>query len=174
MNDIMLDIEALGTKNYSVIIQVGMVYFDRYTGELGEELSVNISIQDSLDHGLKVDGATLRWWFEQENRSWLKSPVNLGKALQMIRDFAHKNKKALVWAHATFDFPLLDCAYEVLGQRLPFPYCNLRDIRTLVDLSKRPYKKNKDGDPKDHDGLSDCKYQIQYCVECFNLLKKEI
>ena len=171
MNDIMLDLESLSTKSYSVIVQVGAVYFDRYTGELGKELCVNINIQDCLNHGLKVDGGALKFWFEHENRSWLKDPVNLSKALQMIRDFY--NKKALVWSHATFDFPLLADAYEVLGQGFPFHYRNLRDIRTLVDLSKRPYKKDKEGDPKTHDGLDDCKYQVKYCVECFNLLRKD-
>lgn len=168
-NDIMLDTETLGVKPYAVVVQIGAVYFDRYTGELGKELSVNISIQDCLNHGLKVDAGALKFWFEQKNRSWLKSPVNLSKGLQMLRDFY--DKKALVWAHATFDFPLLSCAYDVLGQSLPFPYRKLRDIRTLVDLSNLPYKKNKEGDPKTHDANDDCKYQILYCTECFQTLK---
>lgn len=36
--DIMLDIETLGTKNDSVLTQVGIAFFDRYTGDVNELL----------------------------------------------------------------------------------------------------------------------------------------
>jgi len=73
--------------------------------------------------------------------------------------------------HADFDIPILANAYRVLGQRLPFHYRYIRDIRTLVDLSKLPY--NKPDKPKDHNALNDCLYQVKYCVECFNTLKRD-
>jgi hypothetical protein len=172
MKDLMIDIECLGKKYNSVITQVGLVYFDRYTGQLGKELSVNINIQDCLNNGLIIDGDTLKFWFEQtklRSPSWLDNCLLLTKALQLIRDFYIKD--TLVWAHATFDFPILGAAYNSINQRLPFPYRKLRDIRTLTDLSGIIYKKQEGIDPKIHDGLDDCKYQVKYCVECFNKLR---
>jgi len=171
MKDIMLDIETLGTLHNSVITQIGMLYFDRLTGELGKELLVNIRIQDCIDSGLRVDGGALKFWFEQENKSFLKNPVTLSKALECVRTFY--DKQSLVWAHSTFDFPLLSNAYSVIGQGFALPYRNLRDIRTLVDLSGLEYIKKEDSkDPKTHNAMEDCKYQVVYCVECFKKLKE--
>jgi len=171
MKDIMIDVETLGTAPGSVVTQIGAVYFDRDTGELGSEMLVNLNIDDCLNAGLVVDGGSLKFWFDQprENASFTKNAVPLTKGLQTLRDFY--DGKALVWSHATFDFPILHSAYRAIGQKLCFPYRNLRDIRTLVDLSNRPFTKDKDGDPKNHNGLDDCKYQVKYCVECFNILR---
>lgn len=171
MNDFMIDIEALGKKNRGAITQIGACFFNRCTGEIGEKFLINIRIQDCLDKGLQVDGETLKWWFEQTNRSWLENPVDLGKALQELRNFYYLNKKAQVWSHATFDIPMLENAYNTIGQRLPFSYRQLRDIRTLVDLSGLHTKKEK-RDPKTHNGLDDCIYQVEYCCRCFKELEK--
>jgi exodeoxyribonuclease VIII len=175
MNDLMIDIETLGTKSNSVITQIGAVFFDRNTGKTGEELSVNIQIQDCLDKDLQVDGGAIKFWLEQSGRSFLKNPVTLQAALDSLRKHYKLHKDVLVWAHATFDFPILANAYDVIKQGFAFPYRNLRDIRTLVDLAKLDYKKLKENegvDPKTHDALSDCIYQVKYCTEAFNKLRK--
>ena len=173
MNDIMLDIETLGTGNNSIVIQIGAVYFNRDAGELGKELSVNITLQSCFDVGLKADSGSLKFWFNQpQPYSWLNSPIDLNKALQLLREFY--DKKALVWSHSTFDFPRLAEAYTAIGQGFALPYRNLRDIRTLVDLSGIEYKKDVKGDPKNHDALDDCKYQVKYCVKAFDKLKQKM
>lgn len=164
----MCDIETLGTGAYSVITQIGACYFDRDTAEIGEKLLVNIQIQDCLNHGLNVDGGAIKFWLEQPGRSFLDNPVSLTKALQLLRDFYKKN--SLVWAHSTFDFPRLAEVCQRTNQGMIFPYRNLRDIRTLVDISKLSYNKKEPGDPKNHNALDDCKYQVKYCCEAFNLL----
>jgi hypothetical protein len=177
MNDLMIDIETLGTQVNSVITQIGAVYFDRNSAELGKEISLNIQVQDCLNHGLQIDGGALRFWFEQtkcyESRelpSWFKEPIPLSLALENLRRFY--DKEALVWAHATFDFPIIANAYQVLGQGFCFPYRKLRDIRTLTDLAGVKKDTKKHEDQKSHDALEDCKYQVQYCCECFKILKK--
>lgn len=168
MKDLMIDIETLGTTKDAVVTQIGAVFFDRYTGKLGDQLLLNIQIQDCLDKGLKVDAGALKFWFDQTGRSFLKNPIELQTSLDYLRKFYKKGEKnTLVWAHATFDFPILANAYEVIEQGFVFPYKNLRDIRTLVDLSKLDHRKGKSGDPKTHDALEDCIYQVKYCTEAF-------
>ena len=169
MNDLMVDIETLGTIKDAVITQIGAAFFDRHTGKIGKELLINIQIQDCLDMGLKVDAGSLKFWFEQSGRSFLNNPVPLQTALDTLRRFYKEEKGALVWAHATFDFPILANAYTAVKQGFAFPYKNLRDIRTLVDLSKFEYIKGK-GDPKTHNALEDCRYQVKYCTEAFKKL----
>jgi hypothetical protein len=165
--DLMIDIETLGTGTNSVVTQIGAVYFDRYTGEVGEKLGVNIQVQDALNLGLVVDAGAIKFWIEQPQCTWLKEPVPVSKALQLLRDFYVKDTEA--WSHATFDFPILANMYYTFGQKFPIPYRKLRDIRTLVDLANSPY--NVPNKPKTHDAVDDCLYQIEYCVYCFNKLK---
>ena len=166
--DMMVDTETLGTGINSVITQIGAAYFNRYTGEIGETFLVNIRIQDCLDKGLEVDGGAIKFWFEQSHQDFLQAPVDLGKALGQFKQFCKKD--ATVWAHATFDFPIIANAYRTIKQSLPYPYRATRDIRTLVDLADVKYKKYK-REGVHHNALADCLYQVKYCTDCFKALK---
>lgn len=170
MKDMMVDIETLGTSHDAVITQIGACYFDRHSGEIGKEFSVNISIDDCLRHGLKIDSDTLKFWWVRKP-TFLSNTVGLGKAINDFNSFSRDAEA--VWSHATFDIPIIANACRAIGQKkLPFSYRACRDIRTLVDLSgKKMEKKEKAEDPKSHDGLEDCRYQVKYCVECFNMLR---
>lgn len=169
MNDLMLDIETLGTRPTSVITQIGACYFDRYTGKIGDKFLRNVDVENSLKWGLTTDWNTIQWWFKQINKSWMEDVDLLTKILGELNHFAKKAKS--VWSHATFDVPILMNAYVVTKrQKLPFHYRFARDIRTLVDLSGLPFDKNKK--EKTHNALEDCIYQVEYCVKCFNALKE--
>lgn len=168
--DLMVDIETLGIEFNSVITQIGACYFNLETGEIYEKFLVNISIQDCLNHGLIVNGDAIKFWLNQLNRSFLESPVELSKALQMFRDFCKINKKAHIWSHSTFDITIITNAYRAIKQGIPFSYKNICDIRTLVYLANNKKEKTKKGDEKTHNGLEDCIYQVKYCSEAFNIL----
>jgi len=171
MKDVMLDIETLGTNNDSAITQIGACYFDRYTGDIGDTLSVNIEIDSCLKKGLNVTGGSIKFWLKRkEQATFLKKPASISKGLSMFTQFI--DKKAIIWSHATFDPIILASAYRAIDQGLPYLFRNLRDIRTLVDLSGIKSEKPKEGDPKSHDALDDCMYQVKYCTECFKALQK--
>ena len=171
--DLMVDIETLGPSPRAVITQIGACRFDRTTGAVGATLLVNVSIQDGLDHGLVVDGDTLRWWFAQPPScyTFLDHPVPLTTALQRLRDLAAGAEAA--WAHATFDFPILAHAYRAVGQRMGLPYRTLRDLRTLVALADAvaPSSEETPRHTKDHNALNDCLYQVAYCVDGLRRLR---
>ena len=169
--DVMLDLETLGTDNNAVVTQIGACYFDRYTGDIGEKLSVNLEIGSCLEKGLTITSGSIKFWLERkEQATFLSKPESLSKGLSLFTQFI--DKKAIMWSHATFDPIILASAYRAIGQGLPYSYRNLRDIRTLVDLSGIKYKKDEnEDDPKDHDALNDCLYQVGYCVECFKALQ---
>jgi len=176
MKDLMLDLETLGTRPTSVIIQLGACYFDRNTDEtglpnIGDTFLVNICIGSSLMQGLTVDKQTIDWWREQKSKTWLvDSPNDINEALEKFQKFISIKVDA-VWSHATFDFPILVNAFQACNLKLPFHYRTARDIRTLVDLSGLDY--NKEKKDKTHDALEDCIYQVQYCVDCFKKLEKK-
>ena len=165
MKDIMMDLETLGTTHDAAITQIGACYFDRRDGDIGDKLCVNIEINSCIERGLKIDGGAVKFWLERgDQATFLKKPVSLSKALSEFAKFI--DKKSIIWCHATFDAVILANAYHAIGQGIPYSYRSVRDIRTLVDLSGVKYKKEKDGDPKTHDALDDCIYQVEYCCKC--------
>ena len=143
MTDLMLDIETLGTGTRGLITQIGACYFDRYTGEIGDKFCENIRIQDSLNNNFEVDEGAIKFWLEQDKKIiklMLKDAQDIRKVLEHFKQFYKKGTMA--WSHATFDFPILTNAYHLLKIRQPIPYKKMRDIRTLVDLSRIKRNKN--------------------------------
>ena len=178
MKDLMLDIETLGVRTTSVIIQIGACSFDRKTGTIGDTFVANIDVDNSLQQGLTVDWSIIKWWIEQirggNPADWMDDAQPLKSVLESLA--ATYKKINYVWSHSTFDIPILVNAYNAVGLKLPFHYRFTRDIRTLTHLAK--HQKNeketfgkKKEDDKTHNALDDCLYQIEYCVECFNKLK---
>lgn len=173
--DIMVDIETLGTATDSVITQIGAVKFERMTGKIIEKFVVNIDIQDCLRLGLTVDAGAVKFWFDQTKRTFLENTVPLERALYRFGVFCtdpeiytgFKTGPHKGWAHATFDFPILDNAYRKIGLTFPMKHRNLRDIRTLGELAGNPKYSDL---PKTHDALDDCIRQIDYCANCFRIL----
>lgn len=167
MKDLMLDIETLGTSYNAVITQMGACYFDRQGG-IGDKFLVNIQIQDCLNQGLVVDAGAIKFWLEQKERSFLIEPLKLSRALGLFRNFCKDVK--FIWCHSTFDLPIVANAYKIFGEKLPFSYRAIRDIRTLVDLSNHQKPKTVNNT---HNALEDCIYQVGYCSECFIKLAKK-
>lgn len=172
MKDIMIDLETMGNQPTSAIIQIGACYFDRNTGEIGNTFLENVSLADSMMHGLTVDASTIEWWMVQENKSWLVSPRRLADALGVLFNFI--KTKTYIWSHSTFDIPILNNAYNRIESKAPFHYRMTRDLRTLTHLSGS--SKNESTEVRDegadaHNALNDCLYQVKYTVECLNKLK---
>ena len=168
MKDLMLDIETLDTRSTAVIVQIGAVYFDRYTGEIGDTFLVNVNHMGQKSLGFTVGAETLEWWDTQE-KTWITDTKEIKPALKEFAQFAEKAKR--VWCHATFDAQILIDAYTRLDMKPPFHYTATRDIRTLQDLSgiaERITTKAK----KTHNALDDCIYQVEYCTHYFNKLNE--
>lgn len=169
-SDIMVDLETLGTTHDSVITQIGACYFDRLTGDINSETLLNVEIGSCIKSGMKVTAGSIKFWLEHKP-TFLDNAIPIEKALSIFGEFVGKG--SLIWCHATFDAVILANAYHMIDQGIPFSYRNIRDIRTLVDLSGYIREKKDDNkDLKTHDALEDCKFQVKYCVECFNLLSK--
>ena len=168
MSNIMLDLETLGT----VITQIGAVYFD-WAGKTGETFLVNVNIKSCLDKGLEIKYKELKFWLENKDRiTWDKDTIPLTKALEELTAFCKIDKKAYVWSHF-YDIEILESVCQKLGQKLPFHYTRWRDIRTLVFLAGLK-REEKSGDPKTHNALDDCLYQVNYCCKAYRLLETKL
>lgn len=136
MQNLMLDIESLGTKPGCVVLSIGAVEFDEKEG-LGKEFEVNIDVEDSVKSGLIIEPRTVMWWMEQneEARKKVSAPgVKLMAALSQFKDaFDWKGKQ--VWCNgANFDFPILEAAFDCFDAPTPWMFYNTNDYRTMKNL----------------------------------------
>lgn len=137
MNNIMLDIETLGTSPGSAILSIGAVYFG--DEGLGHEFYRAIDLFSSLMAGATVNTDTIAWWREQSPEAKavaqpMSGKVTLGQALDAFSVFASGRK---LWAKGPdFDIVLLDAMYQRVGKRKPWHYRDVRDVRTILAISK--------------------------------------
>lgn len=181
-NNFMLDIESLGQSPGGVVTSVAITRFVPVTGEITDEFKVNIDIQSSLNLGLTVDGSTLGFWFNPEQRGALSAMLDdakpVSEAISLIRRFANTydtKREAFWWANgANFDFGLLEQVFraEKNGKsvHLPWKYRHLLDMRTIRQIMAY------EGPPEwfdgtmfnSHDALEDCRRQVLMVKEMLN------
>ena len=175
MKDVMLDLETLGTTNNAVVVQIGACYFDRKTGNIGDKYEVNVNIQSSLNQGFSVDGSTINWWLQQSEEArksvFTGAEVNIDKAIVDLNNFLRRAD--FIWSHATFDFVIIMNHLNRLRIKPTFHYRSARDIRTLVDLSNTKFKTYERVGTQ-HNAIDDCIFQVRYCVDAINSIRKGI
>lgn len=165
---LMIDLETLGTKKNAAICSIAVVQFDIVTGQTGQLFSRNVDMQSSLDAGLSVDGATIRWWLaksESARMGVLHDFKSLHHVLGMVSGMISLNLdpgKVQVWGNGSgFDLSILTSAYHACNIWLPWDQYVERDVRTLVSLAPE-IKKDMPFEGTVHDPMADCLHQIKY------------
>lgn len=171
---LMLDIETLGNESFSSILSIGALEFDIETGKTGKEFYVNVDLQSCMDLGLIVKASTILWWMEQNEQARqdlvkaVKFPIK--EALEKFSSFCNMDYE--IWGNSCrFDCGILQNAYNKLGIPIPWDFRKERCVRTLISFNPEI----KDKYPVTHtlhNALSDCYYQVGYCSEIWNSLKK--
>lgn len=172
MKDIMIDIETLGTKPYSVILSIGALKFDIKTGEIGEEFHRVIDVKSCKKAGLDLDFDTLVWWTNQPEavrNSVFKGENRLSSVLFNLDMFICETER--IWSNSpSFDLSLIRNAYERIGLEPAWNYLQERDVRTISAL--RPEIREtcfREGIA--HNAIDDCKFQVKYLVKTLSELK---
>lgn len=172
MNNIMIDIETLGTESFSLILSLAAVEFDIETGKIGREFYKKIELQSALDVGLKIDTETLTWWMQQKPEAlqeMFKDAEPITKVLNSFRDWI-AGPDVILWGNsARFDLGLLQNAFNAINCKIPWNWYNERCVRTLSSLYPN-IKKGLTFEGEKHNALHDCYHQIKYC----NLIYKSV
>lgn len=167
MKDVMIDIETMGTRSTSMIVQIGACYFDRVTGEIGDTFKNNVTYKNDI--GFTIDHSTIDWWLGRDDEarsSIIGNALYIHEAVELLAAFL--KDATYVWSHATFDIPILLHAFDVCQTKFPIHYTKMRDIRTLIDIKNDNKKSTLEREGTHHDALDDCKFQVAYCVEALN------
>lgn len=173
MKDVMLDFETLGNGENKCLCQVGAVFFDRVTGELGTEYKANIDAESHRKLGAVLDANTVYWWLQQSEQaraSILQDPrLDVVIVMNQLNEFLAPATR--IWSHATFDFVTLMETMRKLGIKPLFSYKAGLDLRTLTYLGGVTADGARTREGTHHDALDDCKYQVKYAVEALNAVK---
>ncbi len=171
MKDVMIDFETLGNGKDKCICQVGAVYFDKITGELGKEFKANIDARTHAALGGKLDASTVYWWLQQSDaaRTSILAPgIHVTEAMTALNEFLANADR--IWSHATFDFVTLTDTLRELNIKPTFKYKAGLDLRTLTWLAGISIDSfTREG--VHHDGLADAKHQVKYAVAAMNAVK---
>lgn len=196
--DIMVDIETLGTRMDSVILEIAAVEFNRHTGEIGEIFDKKIDIASQVNSSnRKIDARTLKWWTEQSNDAkknifGCDNPYCLSDALSSFKHFYRScdnseysdddSRTVTLWGNGSiFDLGILQHAFETdtEEEKIPWKFWAVNDVRTIVALNPS-IKKNCMFDGTQHCAVDDCKHEIKYLVDTLKTIqitedtKKEI
>lgn len=173
MKDVMIDLETLGNGENKCLCQIGAVFFDRVTGELGSEFKVNIDAESHTRSGAIIDAQTVYWWLKQSDAaraSILADPrLDVFEAMTWLNDFLAP--AARIWSHATFDFVTIMETLRKLGITPQFSYKIGLDLRTLTYLAGNITVDSFPREGTHHDALDDCKHQVKYAVAALNAVK---
>ena len=174
MNNIMVDLETLGTGAKSVIISIGAIAFDEQSDELGQGFYREVDINSCLQQGLEIDGSTVAWWIQQSEqaRKVFKADgktVALSKALVEFTDFLSFVSKGdlggiKIWGNgASFDNSILSEAYNACELEQPWKFWNDRCYRTVKNLYNEVRADERQGTY--HNALDDAKFQAHHLIK---------
>jgi len=153
---VVVDLETLGTRPGSVILQVGARAFcwheklDSY-----ENFIITVNKLDSLGFGFTTDKETAKWWSGQSEATKIgvfNGTASVAETLtafdsyikRLRREAASKGKDLLIWGNSNdFDLGLLRAYYQHFGQEIPWDFRKERDFRTVKELFTEPYNKAK-------------------------------
>ena len=180
MTDVMLDLETLDTKPTSVILTIGAIRFDREKRlkplKQCDTFYRKIEIEKQKDEGFTSSQLTEQWWNRQdedvrEEALGGKDRVELKKALEDFvkwwNDTGNVDKQC-VWGNgSSFDCPIMENAFDHYDIPTPWNFWNVRDLRTLLDITGTRPSLHKSGK---HNALKDCYRQIfDFYNACYEL-----
>lgn len=193
--DIMVDLETLGTDIDSTIIQISAVCFNIENGEVRSVFNECVDISKNASYELKITGDTIKWWLTN-NHNTLEKILNEGEdsSTNVLRNFSNwlsamgnPYSEVHLWGNGIlFDNAMIKHHMETNVIKYPIHYRNDRDLRTVVDMTMdktgmsmdnlKAHCKMKatDGGYVDkvgaHYALDDCMNQINLLVECRKIL----
>lgn len=173
--DIMVDIETLGTKPGCIVLTVGAALFVPQTGEVKSTFYERIAFEDSVLRGLVVEPDTYAWWQKQDEearKEAFSGEKNLSEVALAFEQWVRSHKGVQdFWCQGTdFDYPIWEAAFK-RGSIANFPvkFYQKRDTRTVYSVAGfDPAMLTREGTY--HNALDDTLHQIRCVHECYRRL----
>lgn len=138
MNDVMLDLETMGTGPRAAIVAIGAVEFDLAAGVIGERFFRAVTLSSSMRMGGEIDADTVLWWMRQSDAAREQFASGGEDISRALLDFAQwlgaraPVDDVRVWGNgAAFDNVVLRSAYQAAYLEPPWRFWNDRCYRTM-------------------------------------------
>ena len=160
-NEVMIDIETLGTSADAVICTIGAVVFDARGSTICDRLELRPDMTEQTDnHHRRINADTVDWWEKQSPEAIDEAisdrdRIPFKDAMAELHKFC-RNRKA-IWANGVcFDITILENAWHELNIAPPWDFWTVRDARTVYDLCGVSIK---DGHVTSHKAVEDAEHQ---------------
>lgn len=163
--NVMIDIETMGTGHNAAVIAIGAVRFDPDTGDIDPDaFYMKIDKYDADKHGV-IDLSTLEWWDRQSEEARIEAfsgAATTYYAANALSEWLNISDK--VWGNgACFDITVLESMFKSVNCLIPWKFWNVRDCRTVEAMA---YGLVGKGDIErkgtHHNALDDAIYQASY------------
>lgn len=175
---LMIDIETLSTHMNAVVVSIGALFFDPFTGEIGEKFYVELDLDEQPSRHISVD--TFRFWVKQIRSDTYKGEIFIDgekapvlHTLKLLQDFIRRNADGnlqAVWAcDPDFDCAILSNLFAEYRREVPWAFYHPKSVRTVRMLA---YDANVDL-PRDivtHNALQDCVRQANEVITFYQAL----
>ncbi len=139
--DVMIDIETMGRPPNGALCSVGLVRFNRHTGEMGRDVHLAIKLDTAVKVGMKLDPSTVMWWAMQEadaGRALTRGADDIRLQLGTLRQYFTQHDT--VWAKPrNFDLVILRSAYNLLNMACPFKEEQESCMSKLIKTAKKKH-----------------------------------
>ena len=169
MNDVMVDLETLGTTPETPIVSIGAVFFDLEKKVLGPTFYMILDVSEQIERGRKPTGDTLKWWFQQSDAAKKVFHDQAKPAQLVLQTFvqwykANNPKKAFVWGNgSTFDVSIMENILRDYKIEVPWGYNKIMDLRTYKRFQAKGTSVTKSGVA--HNALDDARSQAQFVLD---------
>ena len=174
----MIDIETLGTGADCVVLTVGAVKFDPWSGqEPHSGLLERLDVDDQVHMGRKISDATLQWWAKQDQEIQDRAFSDEGRI--PVEPFMQELNAWLtgcetIWCQGPqFDMVILEDFFRDFGHHMNWFYWQVSDCRTLFKMM--PVDPRKAIQQDLHDAQADAHWQavcVQQFFKDFNILPR--
>lgn len=180
MNDLMIDLETLGTDPSAPVIEIGAAFFDPETGEYDPSTFRATVKFESACERRTPDASTIQWWLGQSDAARKKVVSGTATMEDALSDFCKwvRAKRAMKdikpWGNgATFDITMLEDCMKQYGIAIPWGFWNIRDVRTVLDVTGFD-KSTVAFDGTAHSTLDDALHQIKYMSAAYQTVPRYV
>lgn len=179
---VMLDIETLSTQMNAVVLSIGALVFDPFTGEIGEKFYVELDLDEQPSRHISM--GTLRFWTSQIQKDPTKGAIIVGAdkapvshALTLLKKFIERNtrgKLEALWAcDPDFDCAILRNLYAEHNRETPWAFYQPKSVRTIRMLAKQFATESTAATVAvtvTHNALEDCERQANEVIVFYRAL----
>jgi hypothetical protein len=179
--EVAIDLETLSTSPAAVLLSIGAVAVCAATGQTIKFYAAT-SVASQPDR--KTDASTLDWWSKQSaearqafDYAHSAECPTLAEGLAKLTDWLGKlgeTHDVHVWGNGSdFDVGILNHAYKEISPFTPWYFRNVRDMRTLFDITKRFGLDIKTATKRvgvHHNALDDAQFQADVIMESLRQL----